>query len=128
MDLNGQFLISAILITAGIGAVVNAGINAVPQGSNIARGKQKGFNGIALIGSAIEGGIVAGVSAIPGVNALAVGVAAGFGGGVNSALTQYGDRGKIDWGQVMEDTIISGAVGGIAYKVNTVRNAAKGKR
>lgn len=44
MDLNGQFLISAILIIAGIGAAVNAGINAVSQGINIARGKQEKFN------------------------------------------------------------------------------------
>lgn len=127
VDLNGQFLISAILITAGIGAAVNAGINAVSQGINIARGKQEKFNFGALGGSFIEGAVVAGVSAIPGVGAIAVGAASAVGGGINSALTQYGDRDKIDWGQVMEDTIISGAVGGIAYKVNTVRNAAKGK-
>ena len=50
----------------------------------------------ALGGSFIEGAIVAGVSAIPGVGAIAVG------GGINSALTQYGEDGKIDWGVVAE--------------------------
>ena len=80
---------------------------------------QEQFNLGALGGSFIEGAIVAGVSAIPGVGAIAVGAASAVGGGINNALTQYGDSGKIDWGQVMEDTIISGALGGIAYKVNT---------
>lgn len=126
MDLNGQLLISAILITAGIGALVNAGINAVSQGINIARGKQKRFNKKALIGSAIEGGIVAGVSAIPGINALAVGVMSGLGGGINSALTQYGDSGQVDLGQTVEDALISGVVGGIVHKVSSIRNMKKG--
>lgn len=61
IDLNGKFLITAILATAAIGAGVGAGINLISQGINIARGKQKKFNVGSFFGSAIEGGIVAGV-------------------------------------------------------------------
>ena len=71
---------------------------------------------VLFFGSAIEGGIVAGVSAIPGVGSVAVGLSAGVGGGINSALKQYGESGEIDIGQVAEDAMVSGVVGGIAYK------------
>ena len=124
IDLNGKFLITAILATAAIGAGVGAGINLISQGINIARGKQKKFNVGSFFGSAIEGGIVAGVSAIPGVGSVAVGLSAGVGGGINSVLKQYGE---IDIGQVAEDAMVSGVVGGIAYKFTSIRNAKAGK-
>ena len=127
IDLNGKFLITAILATAAIGAGVGAGINLISQGINIARGKQKKFNVGSFFGSAIEGGIVAGVSAIPGVGSVAVGLSAGVGGGINSALKQYGESGEIDIGQVAEDAMVSGVVGGIAYKFTSIRNAKAGK-
>ena len=127
IDLNGKFLITAILATAAIGAGVGAGINLISQGINIARGKQKKFNVGSFFGSAIEGGIVAGVSAIPGVGSVAVGLSAGVGGGINSALKQYGESGEIDIGQVAEDAMVSGVVGGIAYKFTNIRNAKAGK-
>ena len=127
IDLNGKFLITAILATAAIGAGVGAGINLISQGINIARGKQKKFNVGSFFGSAIEGGIVAGVSAIPGVGSVAVGLSAGVGGGINSVLKQYGESGEIDIGQVAEDAMVSGAVGGIAYKFTSIRNAKAGK-
>lgn len=127
IDLNGKFLITAILATAAIGAGVGAGINLISQGINIARGKQKKFNVGSFFGSAIEGGIVAGVSAIPGVGSVAVGLSAGVGGGINSVLKQYGESGKIDIGQVAEDAMVSGVVGGIAYKFTSIRNAKAGK-
>ena len=127
IDLNGKFLITAILATAAIGAGVGAGINLISQGINIARGKQKKFNVGSFFGSAIEGGIVAGVSAIPGVGSVAVGLSAGVGGGINSVLKQYGESGEIDIGQVAEDAMVSGVVGGIAYKFTSIRNAKAGK-
>ena len=127
IDLNGKFLITAILATAAIGAGVGAGINLISQGINIARGKQKKFNVGSFFGSAIEGGIVAGVSAIPGVGSVAVGLSAGVGGGINSVLKQYGESGEIDIGQVAEDAMVSGVVGGIAYKFTNIRNAKAGK-
>ena len=127
IDLNGKFLITAILATAAIGAGVGAGINLISQGINIARGKQKKFNVGSFFGSAIEGGIVAGVSAIPGVGTVAVGLSAGVGGGINSVLKQYGESGEIDIGQVAEDAMVSGVVGGIAYKFTSIRNAKAGK-
>ena len=127
IDLNGKFLITAILATAAIGAGVGAGINLISQGINIARGKQKKFNVGSFFGSAIEGGIVAGVSAIPGVGSVAVGLLAGVGGGINSVLKQYGESGEIDIGQVAEDAMVSGVVGGIAYKFTSIRNAKAGK-
>ena len=113
--------------TAAIGAGVGAGINLISQGINIARGKQKKFNVGSFFGSAIEGGIVAGVSAIPGVGTVAVGLSAGVGGGINSVLKQYGESGEIDIGQVAEDAMVSGVVGGIAYKFTSIRNAKAGK-
>ena len=113
--------------TAAIGAGVGAGINLISQGINIARGKQKKFNVGSFFGSAIEGGIVAGVSAIPGVGSVAVGLSAGVGGGINSVLKQYGESGEIDIGQVAEDAMVSGVVGGIAYKFTSIRNAKAGK-
>ena len=127
IDLNGKFLITAILATAAIGAGVGAGINLISQGINIARGKQKKFNVGSFFGSVIEGGIVAGVSAIPGVGSVAVGLSAGVGGGINSVLKQYGESGEIDIGQVAEDAMVSGVVGGIAYKFTSIRNAKAGK-
>ena len=127
IDLNGKFLITAILATAAIGAGVGAGINLISQGINIARGKQKKFNVGSFFGSAIEGGIVAGVSAIPGVGSVAVGLSAGVGGGINSVLKQYGESGEIDIGQVAEDAMVCGVVGGIAYKFTSIRNAKAGK-
>ena len=127
IDLNGKFLITAILATAAIGVGVGAGINLISQGINIARGKQKKFNVGSFFGSAIEGGIVAGVSAIPGVGSVAVGLSAGVGGGINSVLKQYGESGEIDIGQVAEDAMVSGVVGGIAYKFTSIRNAKAGK-
>ena len=127
IDLNGKFLITAILATAAIGAGVGAGINLISQGINIARGKQKKFNVGSFFGSAIEGGIVAGVSAIPGVGSVAVGLSAGVGGGINSVLKQYGESGEIDIGQLAEDAMVSGVVGGIAYKFTSIRNAKAGK-
>ena len=127
IDLNGKFLITAILATAAIGAGVGAGINLISQGINIARGKQKKFNVGSFFGSAIEGGIVAGVSAIQGVGSVAVGLSAGVGGGINSVLKQYGESGEIDIGQVAEDAMVSGVVGGIAYKFTSIRNAKAGK-
>ena len=88
-------------------AAIGAGINLISQGINIARGKQKKFNVGSFFGSAIEGGIVAGVSAIPGVGSVAVGLSAGVGGGINSALKQYGESGEIDIGQVAEDAMVT---------------------
>lgn len=82
IDLNGKFLITAILATAAIGA---------------------------------------------GVGSVAVGLSAGVGGGINSVLKQYGESGEIDIGQVAEDAMVSGVVGGIAYKFTSIRNAKAGK-
>lgn len=127
IDLNGEFLVAAILTTAAMGAVISASINAISQGINICRGKQKKFNTGALLGSFIEGGIVAGISAIPGVNSVVVGLAAATGGGINSALRQYGENGKIDAGEVFEDASVSGVVGGIAHKISSIRNIKNGK-
>lgn len=42
-------------------------------------------------------------------------------------LKQYGESGEIDIGQVAEDAMVSGVVGGIAYKFTSIRNAKAGK-
>ena len=64
-----------------------------------------------------------------GVGTVAVGLSAGVGGGINSVLKQYGESGKweIDKSIVAEDAMVSGVVGGIAYKFTSIRNAKAGK-
>jgi hypothetical protein len=113
-------------LSAGIGAVIGAGVGVVGYvGYNALTSRPITWGGVAGVasGGAVAGGIADGfVGAATGdPSALVVvgggvliGAGSGAAGGFTSSVVSQGiDRGRIDWGQVAVDTGTGAVIGGV---------------
>ncbi len=123
-DRDGRFVLAAMGIAAGIGAVSGAAISAVTQGIAIAQGKQEKFDVGKMVGSAVEGAVVGGVGALfPATGAMAAvgAVASGAAGAAaGNAIEQGINKGfkNIDGMEVLENGIVGGIVSGVTFGIS----------
>ena len=116
IDRNGKF--ANILIGAGIGALIGAGVDAISQGVAIAKGEQDHFDFGELAGATVEGAVVGGIAST-GVGAGLAGsmFAGGVGAAAGNVTTQLINTGSVDAGQLAMATGAGIVGGGLGYGI-----------
>lgn len=116
VDLNGEFVISGILICVGLGAVGGVAVQGIKDTVTLCRtGKWEGTWG--KYGGAFAGGAVSGLvtGLTGGWGAIASGFTAGAAGGaVDSLVKNAIDHGKVDWKDTAQSTLFGGITGGLS--------------
>lgn len=134
VDKNGLFLLGAILIGIGVGALTSLAIDAVSQGIKCARGGEWSWG--EFLGAGAEGAILGGVGVVaPAAASLSfvntgsnvakiatdlvvTSLGSGVGAAANSVVSQAWDYHTIDGGKVAEEAITGFAFGAVSYGIN----------
>jgi len=147
-DPNGEFIFTAILVGAAIGAVVGAGVELYRQSKAIERGEQEGYDGWGIVKSAAIGGVIGAVgggvgAAVEGAFAVAATATIAGGAGVGAlsgvvsslaeqcALAALTGKELEPW-EVAKEALIDGVIGGVIGAVTAgtggwlARRARKG--